>query len=267
MLLIIGLGLAFNHSWSNAGRDVLGYATEMSDTQLLTETNRERAAQNLGKLAINKELATAAQAKAEDMVAKNYWAHIAPDKKTPWDFIKATGYNYELAGENLAYGFTTSADAVKGWMNSPGHRANILKGEYKEVGFGIATSPNFSGSGPETVVVALYAQPALTTISFSATVPQTPQNSITTIGPNVLPAADVSRLEVLAGDAAPWMFASGIAMMSIGLILVLFNHGRAWHAKLIRGEQFVLHHPLLDVMVVAGTTSIIIMSQTSGFIK
>src|SRR6185436_5689145 len=69
------------------------------------------------------------------------------------------GYNYSSAGENLAYGYPTSAEAVTGWMNSPGHRANMLNGTFSEVGFGFANSANFNGSGEETVVVAEYGAP------------------------------------------------------------------------------------------------------------
>lgn len=98
--------------------------------------NKERVVRGLGALAINNELNSSAQDKCLDMQAKNYWSHNAPDGTEPWVFIhKYT--KYIKAGENLAYGFATSADAVTGWMNSPGHKRNILDSAFTQVGYGI----------------------------------------------------------------------------------------------------------------------------------
>ena len=129
-------------------------------SSLLAATNAEREANGEADLQINGELTAAAQAKAADMVAKNYWAHVSPSGETPWDFIDQTGYSYVGAGENLAYGFNSLDEVMTGWMNSPTHRANVLKAAYSEVGFSIVTAPDFQGSGPQTIVVAEYGIPA-----------------------------------------------------------------------------------------------------------
>ncbi len=71
------------------------------------------------------------------MFQHDYWAHFAPDGTSPWQFIKAAGYDYSYAGENLARGFTTSVDAMNAWMKSPTHKANILSPLYKDVGFAV----------------------------------------------------------------------------------------------------------------------------------
>lgn len=163
IVLIIILGLVFNSWLTRAQHDVLGYATDISVNSLLQGTNQQRIANGLGSLALNSQLSQAAQSKANDMATRDYWSHNTPDGQTPWTFIIATGYSYQSAGENLAYGFASASDTVTGWMNSPGHRANILNASYQEVGFGIANSPNFVGTGPETIVVAEYAQPVATT--------------------------------------------------------------------------------------------------------
>jgi uncharacterized protein YkwD len=147
-------------SWLQRSQyDVLGYATDMSTSSLLSNTNAQRAANGLGALAINSLLNQAAQNKANDMVTRDYWSHNTPDGQTPWTFVVAVGYSYQTAGENLAYGFTSASDALTGWMNSPGHRANILNTSFSQVGFGVANSPNYQGNGPQTVVVAMYALP------------------------------------------------------------------------------------------------------------
>src|SRR5690606_3424397 len=110
-------------------------------------------------LSLNDKLNAAAQAKAEDMKARNYWSHNTPDGQEPWVFFDAQGYIYKKAGENLAYGFATSTETVTGWMNSPSHKANLLDGAFTEVGFGFANSENFVSTGNETIIVAMYAQP------------------------------------------------------------------------------------------------------------
>lgn len=137
----------------------LAYATEMSASSLLAATNQERANNGLGPLTINSKLNSSAQSKANDMVARDYWAHNTPDGQEPWIFFDAAGYQYQKAGENLAYGFATSSATVTGWMNSPSHRANMLDSGYTEVGFGFTNGPNFVSTGNETVVVAHYAKP------------------------------------------------------------------------------------------------------------
>lgn len=141
---------------------VLSYATEMSLSGLLSGTNAARASQGLGALTLDIQLNNAAQMKAQDMASKDYWAHVAPDGTQPWYFFDQAGYTYLRAGENLAYGFSTSQGTVDGWMNSPSHRANIL-GDYRDVGFGIVNAPSYQGSGQQTIVVAHYGTKANST--------------------------------------------------------------------------------------------------------
>jgi hypothetical protein len=160
LLIIIGLGIGFNSLWAHNQRDVLGYATDMSATDLLTDTNVQRTANGETGLNLNSELDAAAQAKANNMVALDYWSHDTPSGQPPWVFITQAGYNYIAAGENLAYGFDTSQDVITAWMGSPEHRANILDSSYQDVGFGIANSTDYQSTGPETIVVAEYGEPA-----------------------------------------------------------------------------------------------------------
>lgn len=157
LLVIVLVAVAFNTLWMQRG--VLDYAVDTSPASLLTSANKDRSNHKLGALAINRELSQAAQTKANDMVTRNYWSHVTPDGQQPWTFINEAGYSYQTAGENLAFGFATSHDTEVGWMNSPGHRANILNTTYTQVGFGIANSANFDSHGHQTVVVAMYASP------------------------------------------------------------------------------------------------------------
>lgn len=142
------------------GSRVLAYATEMSRSALLSGTNNARAANGLAPLNLDSQLNSSAQAKAQDMADKDYWAHVSPDGTQPWYFFDQAGYVYVRAGENLAYGFTTSQGVIDGWMNSPSHRDNVL-GDYYDVGFGIVNAPNYQSSGEETIVVAHYGARAM----------------------------------------------------------------------------------------------------------
>ena len=125
---------------------------------LVDITNSNRLAQNLGVLKENPTLAYAAQLKANDMAEKGYFAHNSPEGKTPWYWFSQGGYKFLYAGENLAVNFSESSDVVTAWMNSEGHRANILNDKFSEIG--IAMAPGVY-NGRETIyVVQLFAEPA-----------------------------------------------------------------------------------------------------------
>lgn len=158
MLMVVLCGIVLNATW-HVGKAVLGYATNVSPYSLLDETNIQRSQNGEAALALNSKLAQAAQAKANDMAARNYWSHTTPDGVQPWQFISNAGYTYVAAGENLAYGFDTSSATVAGWMNSATHRANVLNADYQDIGFGIANSTDFQGTGEETIIVAMYGKP------------------------------------------------------------------------------------------------------------
>lgn len=157
LILVLSLFIQLSPTLASAGHDeVLGYATSTNVSGLLSGTNSQRAANGVAALSLNSALNSAAQSKANDMVTRDYWSHNTPDGQEPWVFFTQAGYNYKAAGENLAYGFATSSDTITGWMNSPPHRDNLLKTSFYDVGFGIANSPNYVGTGEQTVVVAMY---------------------------------------------------------------------------------------------------------------
>ncbi len=130
--------------------NILGFATDINVEKLVELTNQQRAENNLPALSLNPQLSQAAADKARDMFAKNYWAHNSPDGLTPWVFIRQAGYTYFYAGENLAKNFANSQGVVNGWMASAGHRANILKPEYQDIGFAVV---NGLLEGEETTLV------------------------------------------------------------------------------------------------------------------
>jgi uncharacterized protein YkwD len=108
-------------------------------TQVVTLTNAERAKAGCGPLAVNATLTAVAQAHSQDMATNNYFDHNSQDGRTPFDRMTAAGYRYSTAAENIAAGQRTPQDVMTAWMNSPGHRANILNCALKQIGVGYAT--------------------------------------------------------------------------------------------------------------------------------
>ncbi|WP_282776398.1 MULTISPECIES: CAP domain-containing protein [unclassified Nocardia] len=100
-------------------------------------TNRERIRAGLPPLTPDPLLTRAAQAHSADMVARDFYAHTCPDGSRPWDRAAAAGCTRRTIGENIANGYHDPAEVVDGWMNSPGHRANILKPDFTHIGVGL----------------------------------------------------------------------------------------------------------------------------------
>ena len=127
----------------------------MDTASLLDAMNRERTAYGLQPLRINSRLSLAAEDRVGDMFGKHYFDHVAPDGTQPFVWADRHGYRYSLIGENLAVGYGTAEKVVDGWMHSPGHRANILKANFDEIGIAVsAGSPTRGFAGP--TVVAMY---------------------------------------------------------------------------------------------------------------
>ena len=134
---------------------VLGSAVDISSEELVLLTNQARAKEGVGPLTLNDQLSNSAHADADYMFAKNYWAHIAPDGTTPWEFIKTSGYSYVFAGQNLARGYNTSSDVINAWLESPDHRANMLSKNYEDVGFAVEKG-NLTGESDTVLVVEMF---------------------------------------------------------------------------------------------------------------
>lgn len=112
--------------------------------QVTELVNTERAKEGCGPVTVNDQLNTAAQRHSADMEAKDYFSHTSQDGRDPGDRITAAGYQWSTYGENIAKGQRTPADVMRSWMDSPGHRANILNCSFKEIGVG----KQDSGGGP-----------------------------------------------------------------------------------------------------------------------
>lgn len=187
--------------------DVLGYATNIQVQQLLENTNQRRTEAGLGSLTLNQQLSQAAAGKAADMFAKNYWAHVSPDGKTPWDFIVSSGYKYTVAGENLAKNFQDSSGVVNAWMASPSHRDNVLKSSYKEVGFAVVNG-KLQGEETTLVVQMFGTRPVRAVSDTSESAPVAPA----TVSESVI--AEVPVAQPVGAEAHP-VVVSDVAAASV----------------------------------------------------
>lgn len=292
LMLIIGIQVVQSLQPGTSGQ-VLGYASNITVSGLLSGTNSERAAAGKASLELDSKLNSAAQGKANHMIANNYWAHTSPDGVTPWYWFDWAGYDYLAAGENLAYGFDTSSGVINGWMNSQGHRDNLLNNSYEEVGFGIANGANYQG-GPNTAVVALYGDPVASSPSPAPT-PAPPAPAPQEVAqvaepePTSEDAADddskeaetppsevsaeptestekqkqpplveissasprrISNLEALLGGQAGWaLYGTSLIALVLGFVYA-YRHLVFIHRAIIRGENFMHHHPLLEASIV-----------------
>lgn len=181
---------------------VLGYASMISPTTVIELTNQKRAAEGQPLLKENKALDEAAAAKAADMIARNYWAHNAPNGTEPWSFILNSGYSYLHAGENLARDFSNPTDVVEAWMKSPSHKANLINAKYRDIG--VAVIDGQINGVETTLVVQMFgtlqgATPSVTSEKTSLVKQVLAQESVLAPLPKIqLSPFDVSRSISLA---------------------------------------------------------------------
>lgn len=267
---IIILILSIVQPWQGlltSNQGVLPYATQMSVQGLIEETNERRAANQETNLSLNAQLTKAAQKKAQDMAERNYWSHNTPEGNAPWEFVNNAGYSYAKAGENLAYGFDDEDAVVAGWMNSPGHRANMLDVNYSEVGFGFAESDNYVDSGYSTIVVAMYGQPSGAASATESAPLNGDSGAYNTLGLSSEPTdTPINRLQSWINTPS-WIdiLIAGL-VGALGMYLII-KHSRRLKRSIRGSEKFIMRHPLLDVTLVALIILGLVISQQTGIIR
>ncbi len=113
------------------------------EKEVVRLVNVERAKQGLSALEYDWQLSRVARYKSDDMRKNNYFSHTSPTYGSPFNMMKSFGITYKTAGENIAKGYKTPAAVVEGWMNSSGHRANILNSSFTHIGVGYVESGNY----------------------------------------------------------------------------------------------------------------------------
>ncbi len=112
------------------------------ETELVKLVNIERTKAGRPALTENSNLNNAAKLKSEDFITKNYFSHESPTYGSPFNMLSSLGITYTAAAENIASGQRSAEEVMRYWMNSPGHRANILSATYNQIGVGIARDKN-----------------------------------------------------------------------------------------------------------------------------
>lgn len=238
-------------------------------------TNQDRAAQGVPAVTEDPVLDAAAQAAANDMAAKGYFAHISPDGKDPWYWLDQAGYRYSYAGQNLAVNFTDSSNVETAWMDSPTHRANIVKPEYTQVGFGTA---NGTYDGQETTfVVEYFAAPAPVKVASAAPVVTVPKprvaEAVATTGVQVLgtetnkpaPAAPAPANGFVQLLTSPYFIVTGLLMALLAIIAVswsstIFVRGKVIHPHVVLSGVFLvllISGAMFASSMLGGTTNVI----------
>ncbi len=108
------------------------------EAEVIRLVNKERTNRGLSALTTNWELSRVARYKSQDMINKNYFSHTSPTYGSPFNMMEQFGLKFSAAAENIAYGQRTAQEVVTAWMNSAGHRANILSASYSQTGVGAA---------------------------------------------------------------------------------------------------------------------------------
>ncbi|PIR03155.1 MAG: hypothetical protein COV60_01775 [Candidatus Magasanikbacteria bacterium CG11_big_fil_rev_8_21_14_0_20_43_7] len=154
-----------NHTPPPLKKTTTGQPGTLTLHGVVSATNAQRQMYGVLPLAMNTQLSSAAHAKLQDMFSKQYFEHVAPDNTEPSDWVEGAGYVYRLIGENLALGdFSGDLDLVTAWMNSPGHRANMLKAEFTEIGVAVGKG---MFDGQETwLAVQVFGRPLPTCTSI-----------------------------------------------------------------------------------------------------
>lgn len=133
-----------NTGSSQNNNTVTTFSTNMNsdEKEVFDLINKQRTQNGLSPLKENNELQRVARIKAQDMVNNNYFSHTSPTYGSPFDMMKNFKISYNTAGENIA-GNTSNSAAVTAWMNSPGHKANILNGNFNQTGIGVVKGSKY----------------------------------------------------------------------------------------------------------------------------
>ncbi len=142
--------LKANPAITNASSIYIGQKIMIPDADSLSAhekavvdlVNKERSARGLVQLTMSTKLSNVARIKSQDMIDNKYFSHTSPKYGSPFSIMESFGLRFSAAGENIAYGQKTASEVVSGWMNSPGHRANILSESFTHIGVGAAKMSN-----------------------------------------------------------------------------------------------------------------------------
>ena len=245
------------YSLFDSGRiEVLARVSTVDVTQLVSQTNQQRQANELVPLAVNPKLNQAAQLKAQDMFRYDYWAHTSPRGVEPWKWLGDVGYTYSIAGENLAKNYPTATATVDAWMASESHRANILNDRYTEVGFAVAEG-TLEGR-PTIIVVAFYGAPAGATLTAG-----TNEDPILFVASEQGGGSFISYIGTAIQSLSP---ATIGALVMIAIITVVAGVAHQYRHKLPKAwrHSWKVHHGMYTMIGLVGLGILMILATGGG---
>lgn len=252
IIIFIIAGLQLGYNGSIAGK-VLGSESGVTISSLLEQTNLARSQTGIAKLKLNNKLNQAAYLKAQNMFAKQYWAHNAPDGTQPWKWLGDVGYNYDTAGENLAKNFASANTAITAWMNSPEHRDNILNSNYQDVGFAVVNGKLLGQ--PTMLIVAFYGLSAadMTTAGVYADT-----------NPAVVGQTGILGKFVTIFQSATPVIVAALALVNLALVVAILAHiYRQKLPKRLR-QSWYLHHGLYKAVGLMSLSLVILLLFDNG---
>ncbi len=234
---------------------VLGDKTSVTDNELLLGTNQQRTEVGEPTLKLSSQLSEAAALKAQDMFAKQYWAHQSPDGVQPWAWFSKVNYTYQTAGENLAKNFVSSPAVIAAWMDSPEHRKNMLDGRFTEVGFAVMTG-TMQGS-TQTIVVALYGQPQANPAVLGVT---TPPATLAAVSPGV---GISQRLQIFVHALSPLLAMAFLLTVAVFALSLVAHRYRRRMPKALQ-KTWKLHHGMIKAIGSFGAIIVFVLIYSGG---
>ena len=251
-VVFVVVGLQFGYNLSTTG-NVLGRVSDITINSLFEQTNQTRIQAGVAPLKLDDKLNQAAYLKAQDMFSDQYWAHNSPDGTQPWKWFGDVSYNYNEAGENLAKGFTSTSAVIVAWLNSPEHKANLIKDSYQDVGFAVV-SGELDGQST-SIVVALYGLPA---VSAVASAQSTFSEAVPTGQTNIL-----TQFAVALQSISPAVMA-GLALIAIVIIVASYSHAFRHKLPKVLRKSWYHHHGLYKAVGMVSLGLIIIFLYGGG---
>ena len=220
-------------------------ASDITVDIIIKLVNDARKVAHVAVLEKNDMLQKAAEEKAQDMIDNNYFAHISPQGKSPWDWINKNNYDYRYAGENLAINFTNAEEQQKAWMESPTHKKNILNANYNETG--VAVKRGVIDGHETIVVVQMFGKKMQEDIAVSNISGNSLEDEpiAETDSGKVAGASDKMKMDLFFKNNYPTLI-GWFSVFGLAILLIVIDMAAIVHKK--HDPMFILNKTKSDVL-------------------
>ena len=258
LISILGISFGFFIVSQNHGSKT----NQVNYSSLFISTNQYRLKNNLGPLAYNQNLATAAQLQANKIAITNSWTPLTSSQQPAFNLINEQNPNLSLLKENLAYDFQSSNSILSAWSNNNYLVSNLTNTNLNSVGFGIVNATNFMNLKDQKIVVAIFADDKTIPLAMAA------KNNFSqgTISGDVKSLAVIRLNTITNNDNIYELYSLAFLMLAIATIL-LTKHTYKVHKWIIKGKDLVISHPLIDISLIIVFIVLAGALQTTGYIN